>query len=210
MTSIDPVSSDFINFQLHHRIFGIIGLVHLPSIDSSIKEEDYFETFNNQLDSFKGQFSYPISTEIFAFEPQTGILIPEGLITIKEDSLVQSLFCQIEKFSVSIVKMMSDLYADLSQRSSLPSPCGIEDFSGTASRQSTKEKMRLGGRLQKIEADMHLLTGSYSEAVACYVAASEDAKVGNDLIWGAAAQEGFFTALCLQNEVQILSKYSRL
>ena len=63
-------------------------------------------------------------------------------------------------------------------------------------------RMKLSGRVQKLLADLHLLTGSFSDAVACYVSATEDAKAANDAIWNAAAQEGFNLALCLQNEVR--------
>lgn len=185
--------NDFIDFQLHQRVFGVLGLIHGPSI----KEEEIAKA-NGIIKEFKEKFSYEIASSILVFE-STEELNAKNIVKIsnKED-----LKMEVDKFTVSILENMSDLFADINQRPAIPSPCGIENYSGTASRSSTsKTKMRLSGRVQKLLADLHILTGAYSDAVACYVSATEDAKAANDSIWNAAAQEGFNTALCLQNEV---------
>ena len=178
--------NDFINFQLHQRVFGILGLIHGPSIDETeiVKAE-------NVLKELKEKFSYEVVSNILVFD--------EKIMAISSQEELKE---EMNKFTVSIMEKMSELFSDINERPDIPSPCGIEDYSGTASRSSSsKSRMRLSGRVQKLLADFHLLTGAYSEAVACYVSATEDAKASNDLIWSAAAQEGFNTALCLQNEV---------
>lgn len=185
--------SDFIDFQLHQRVFGILGLIHGPSID----EIEIAKT-EETVKELKGKFSYEIVSNILVFDSNEK-KFDENIATI---SCQEELNEEMNKFTVSIMERMSELYSDINQRPDLPSPCGIEDYSGTASRSSSsRSRMRLSGRVQKLLADLHLLTGAYSEAVACYVSATEDAKAANDLIWSAAAQEGFNTALCLQNEV---------
>ena len=160
------------------------------------------------MKDLKGKFSYEITSKVLLLDsddisPLNYSIEKNKNISIisKEDDLKE----EIDKLTISIIENMSELFQDINQRTELPSPCGIEDYSGTTSRSSSasKYKMRLSGRVQKLLADLHLLTGAYSEAVACYVSASEDAKAVNDSIWSAAAQEGFNTALCLQNEVKI-------
>ena len=211
ITTIDTNTKDFIDFQLHYRIFGIIGLIYGPSI----KEEE-FKKIKNTLNEIKAKLFYEIPSKIFIFvdtnkEPaesgsdENGNVseIPSDSIDIVKVADKSDLKIQFENLSASIVETMSELYKELSQRPALPSPCGIEDYSGTASRSSSKAKMKLSGRLQKLQADLHLLTGSYSEAVTCYVSANEEAKAAGDVIWSAAAQEGFNISLCLQNEVII-------
>lgn len=194
ITSIDSSMNDFINFQLHQRVFGILGLIHGPSLD-----EDEIVKTNGIIKELKEKFSYDVVSNVLIFEPKMK-QVDEKVITV---SSTDDLCNEMNNFTVSIMESMSELYADINQRPDIPSPCGIEDYSGTASRASTlKTKMRLSGRVQKLLADFHLLTGAYSEAVACYVSATEDSKTVNDTIWNAAAQEGFNTALCLQNEVK--------
>ena len=193
VTSIDSNMSDFINFQVHQRVFGILGLIHGPSMD-----ETEITKADDALKELKEKFPHEIVSNIFVFEPAE-CQINEKVATI---SSREDLKLEMQKFTISILEEMSELFSEINQKPDLPSPCGIEDYSGTASRASTsKNRMRLSGRVQKLLADLHLLTGAYSEAVACYVSAAEDAKAVNDSIWSAAAQEGFNTALCLQNEV---------
>lgn len=176
ITSIDSNTSDFVDFQLHQRVFGIIGLAN---------GEIETEKGEKILKECKEKFPYNIVSSIFVF-----------------NTTIMDLNSKMSQFATKILENMSDLMLDMNQRPAIPSPCGIEDYSGTASRSSTaKTKMRLGGRLQKLLADLHLLTGYYSEAVTGYVSAAEDAKIANDSIWSAASQEGFNIALCLQNEV---------
>jgi hypothetical protein len=193
VTSIDSSTSDFINFQLHQRVFGILGLIHGPSTDEAeiAKAGEVFK-------ELKAKFGYEVVSNVFVFEPIEQKNEANVVIISSKDVLKM----EMNNFTISIMETMSELFVDIHQRPDIPSPCGIEDYSGTASRSSSsKGKMRLSGRIQKLLADLHLLTGAYSEAVACYVSATEDAKAANDLIWSAAAQEGFNTALCLQNEV---------
>lgn len=197
ITSIDSNMNDFINFQLHQRIFGILGLIHGPSI-----EEAEISKADEVVKELKEKFSYEIVSNVFIFESNEEKKFDENVVVL---SSIEDLKEEMNTFTVSILEQMSELFADINQRLDIPSPCGIEDYSGTASRSSTsKGKMRLSGRIQKLLADLHLLTGAFSEAVTCYVSATEDAKAANDLIWSAAAQEGFNTALCLQNEVILL------
>ena len=200
ISSIDPNSKDFIDFQLHQRIFGIIGLIHGEGIDPETAK-----SIEEVMKKLKENTQYEVSHDIFCVKPREGkgISIENAVIINNEIDLKEN----IEKFTFKIIENMSNLCKEINQRPSIPSPCGIEDYSGTASRSSTstgnKLKMRLGGRVQKLLADLHLLTGSFSDAVAYYVSAAEDAKAANDSIWNAAAQEGFNVALCLQNEVRI-------
>lgn len=179
ITLIDPNSKDFIDFQLHQRIFGIIGFIH---------DSDNENTGSESLLKLKENIPYEVSHEIFHIDSS---------MDLKEN---------LKMFTLKVIETMSNLFKDINQRPSIPSPCGIEDYSGTASRSSTststKLRMRMSGRIQKLLADLHLLTGSFSDAVACYVSAAEDAKQANDSIWSAASQEGFNLALCLQNEVR--------
>lgn len=179
ITSLEYDTSDFIDFQLHQRVFGIIGI------------------FNGELDSLKAEEIMAETKDKFSYEVTLSILV------VEDDKIEE----KMKQFTVSVIENMSKLLSELSQRPNIPSPCGIEEYSGTASRSSTsKIKMKLDGRVQKLLADLHLLTGFYSEAVACYVSAVEDAKVANDCVWSAAAQEGFNMALCLQNEVNNIKK----
>lgn len=188
ITSIDPNSNDFIDFQLHQRIFGVLGIIHGPSHKKTKEEID------EVMQRLKDDFKYEIATEVFVFDSNE--LKYYKNVTKQEDFQKE-----MNHFASRIVFNMSELFNDINQRPAIHSPCGIEDYSGTASRSSSsKTKMRLSGRVQKLLADLHLLTGSFSEAVAGYVSASEDARIANDSIWSAAAQEGFNTALCLQNE----------
>lgn len=176
ITSIDSNTTDFADFQLHQRVFGIIG-VAFGELET--------EKAEGMITEMKAKFPYDMSSSVLIFGDET--------VSFKT---------KMSQFTVSVIETMSELFSELNQRPAIPSPCGIEDYSGTSSRSSTvKTKMRLGGRVQKLLADLHLLTGFYSEAVAGYVSAVEDAKVANDAIWSAAAQEGFNIALCLQNEV---------
>lgn len=192
--------NDFINFQLHQRVFGILGLIHGPSI-----EEAEISKAEEVVKELKEKLSYEIVLNVFVFEPNKEKKFGEKVVVI---SSKEDLKEEMNKFTVSILEQMSELFADINQRPDIPTPCGIEDYSGTASRSSTsKGKMRLSGRIQKLLADLHLLSGAFSEAVAYYVSATEDAKAANDFIWSAAAQEGFNTALCLQNEVILLLFY---
>ena len=185
--------NDFINFQLHQRVFGILGLIHGPFID-----ETEIVTAEKVLKELKEKFSYEIVSNILVFESNEKKFDEKIIAISSQEELKEAM----NTFTVSIMEKMSELFSDINERPDIPSPCGIEDYSGTASRSSSaKSRMRLSGRVQKLLADFHLLTGAYSEAVACYVSATEDAKASNDLIWSAAAQEGFNTALCLQNEV---------
>lgn len=192
ITSIDPNSEDFIDFQLHQRIFGVIGLLYGGEIEAETTAE---EVLKKSLKNIPNE----VSTAIFCVEPKAGGL--ENVLMINNEADLKE---GIRSFTLKIMESMSDLFKEIHQRPSITSPCGIEDYSGTASRSSTSTKMRQSGRVQKLLADLHLLTGSFSDAVACYVSAAEDAKAANDSIWNAAAQEGFNLALCLQNEVKLL------
>ena len=198
ITSIDPNSKDFIDFQLHQRIFGVIGLIHGEGIDKIAVESG-----EEAIKKLKENIQNDVSTEIFCIEPVKETSAHENILIINNETDLKN---GIDKMTIKIMEIMSNLLKEIHQRPSISSPCGIEDYSGTASRSSTstgpKMRMKLSGRVQKLLADLHLLTGSFSDAVACYVSATEDAKAANDAIWNAAAQEGFNLALCLQNEVR--------
>jgi hypothetical protein len=172
ITSFDSSLKDFIDFQLHQRVY---GLILVTNNDNEITDDS--------LKVFKDKFPYEI--------------VIKPLRSSSNEELIND---ELKDLAKTIIHSMSELYADLSVRPALPSPCGIEEYSGTSSV-SYKSKMRLSGRVQKLQADFHTLTGCYSDAVACYVSANEDAKAVGDSVWSAAAQEGFHVALCLQNEV---------
>ena len=191
LTSVDSALNDFIDFQLHQRVFGVFGIVNGRSNKKSKKEIDEI------LNGLKDKFSYDVLSEVLIFDPIDSPQL-EGFNHITTDDDLKQV---VKNCTLKIIENMSELLSIINQRPAIPSPCGIEDYSGTTSRaSSSKTRMRLSGRAQKLSADLHLLTGSYSEAVACYVSATVDARVSNDTIWSAASQEGFNTALCLQNE----------
>lgn len=168
--------------------------MHLPSITEPPEElASRFEALHSQL-------PFVVPSRVFAFEPAAGEVIPESFIAIPADDLERNVAGLMRDFVVSVVGAIDEAAFDTQQRPTVPSPCGIED-PVTGSKSTGKSKMRVGGRIQKLLADLHLMTGSYSEAVTSYASASEDAKSAGDVLWNAAAQEGFNVALCLQNEV---------
>lgn len=197
VSEIDPIANDFIDFQLYFRTFAVIGLVAATELNDGL--EALLVKFNSVLE----QFSYPVCARIFILdcdESIASLTVPFAAIPMKDIS--GTLDAQFAAIGSDIVSVMTNLHDSLSARSVLPSPCGIEDFAGTGSRPSGRSRMKVSSRLQKLTADLHVLTGMYSEAVACYAIAAEDAKSSNDLIWQTAALEGFQIAICLQNEVR--------
>ncbi len=110
--------NDFIDFQHHQRVFGILGLIHGPSI----KEAEIVKA-NGIMNEFKDKFSYDVVSSILVFEP-TEKINDENIVQISNKG---DLKVAMDKLTVSIVENMSDLFADINQRPALPSPCGIED-----------------------------------------------------------------------------------
>ncbi len=197
MTEIDPVADDFIDFQLHYRTFAVIGLV--PASELSRGIEPLLVKYNSVLE----RFSYPVCARIFVIDCEDRISsLTTPFVSVPLNDISGTLDFQFASIGSEIVSEMVNLLESLSTRPALPSPCGIEDFSGTASRPSIRSKMKISSRLQKLTADLHILTGKFSEAVASFAIAAEDAKSANDLIWQTAALEGFQIAVCLQNEVE--------
>ena len=202
-SEIDAIADDFIDFQLHFRTFAVIGLVSASEL-SAAGIELLLVKYNAVLE----RFSYPVCARIFVIDCEERISsLTAPFVSIPMNDIVGTLEVQFASIGSEIVTGMLNLLDSLSSRPALPSPCGIEDFSGTASRPSTRTKMKVSSRLQKLTADLHVLTGKFSEAVACYAIAAEDAKSANDLIWQTAALEGFQIAICLQNEVGLKQKF---
>lgn len=193
MEEQDPMSHDFTEFTLYYRTFAVIGLVMAESLD--------FEANLEQFRRVTESINYPVCTRIFVLDCEERKEMPAPFVPITIDSISEALEAQFEQINTEIVNKMVDMIADFGAQPTIPSPCGIEDLSGTASRPSTKVRMRPSSRLQKLTADLLVLTGAFSEAVASYAITIEDSKAANDLIWNTAALEGFQIALCLQNEV---------
>jgi hypothetical protein len=197
-SEINSVSGDFVDFQLHFRTFAVIGLVSASEISRGI--ESLLVKYNSVLE----RFPYPVCARIFVIDCEERISsLTAPFVSIPMNDISGTLDVQFASIGSEIVSGMINLLDSLSARPSLPSPCGIEDFSGTASRPATRTKMKISSRLQKLTADLHILTGKFSEAVACYAMAAEDAKSVNDLVWQTGALEGFQIAICLQNEVSV-------
>lgn len=193
MEEQDPIAHDFTEFSLYYRTFAVIGLVMAEGLD--------FEANLEQFKKVTESISNPVCIRIFVLDCEERMEMPAPFVPISIDSISEALESQFEQISSEIVNNMIDMIADFGAQPTISSPCGIEDLSGTASKPSTKVRMRPSSRLQKLTADLLVLTGAFSEAVASYAITIEDSKAANDLIWNTAALEGFQIALCLQNEV---------
>lgn len=193
MEEQDPIAHDFTEFTMYYRTYAVIGLVMAENLD--------YEQTLEQFNKITSNVNYHVCRRIFVLDCEAKKELPVPFVSISIDSISEALETQFDQMSAEIVNNIIEMIADFGAQPAIPSPCGIEDLSGTASRPSTKVRMRPSSRLQKLTADFLVLTGALSEAVASYAIAIEDAKSSNDLIWHTAALEGFQIALCLQNEV---------
>ncbi|KAL7753821.1 hypothetical protein RI367_000753 [Sorochytrium milnesiophthora] len=62
-------------------------------------------------------------------------------------------------------------------------------------------KKRAPGRAQKLIGDLFLLAGRLPEATARYTSAIDQTRANADFLWLASAQEGYYTALLLLNQL---------
>ncbi|KAI6240334.1 hypothetical protein M3Y99_00465100 [Aphelenchoides fujianensis] len=196
--------AEFGELQAHRRIFGLIGVVAVPTTSGEADAIAALGAARASYDAAKSEFHKtlvnsrcvtfgrpPLSAQFFntaellAFETMEE---SEGALEMNVADLVRSIYFVLESRRL-----------DLSYEKADQPPCPLlaeeERYRvGTENRQAKAYRKKCVGRLRKQSADFAMLAGLPSTALDLYQAAIEHLKSAGDLLWLAAAYDGWATA----------------
>jgi hypothetical protein len=173
------------------------------------------EELQKRLASTSSDPSCSMATALLVLNPKDTALL-HGCYSLGNDGSERELASLAQDMAVHVTSIFDEIHSDSLSAPSIPSPFGLDELgsnfaSGSSSKASSahagKVKIRTSARAQKLLGDLHLLTGSFSEAVACFATAAEDSRGAGDSLWNAAAQEGFYIAHTLQQTVMLAVYY---
>lgn len=124
----------------------------------------------------------------------------KNVIVIPNQGIEQVMFymqTMMNDLVVSILRRFDSIAEEIGSMERIESPRKYDE--SLPKDIQARLHLRYAGRKLKLLGDLHLLAGTYTEAVSSFVSASEETKAINDHFWNAGAQEGLQIALCLQN-----------
>uniref|UniRef100_A0A1I8AA06 Trafficking protein particle complex subunit 9 n=1 Tax=Steinernema glaseri TaxID=37863 RepID=A0A1I8AA06_9BILA len=222
ISQVNPDMRSFGEFQAHRRIFGVVGVAHavspqrhkmsVTSLDDSLISQTVplpldhratMELVQQQYEMLKADYSETsVDSRIatFGFKGADECFSERELLAFPtlEDSS-DGLEVGIREFVRQIYFVLESRRLDLAFEKMDSPTCPLlpeeEKYrAGVENRHSKAYKRKCIGRLRKQVADYTLLTGLPTLALDSYQSAIDYLKQGSDLLWLAAALEGWACA----------------
>ncbi|KAF2072452.1 hypothetical protein CYY_006228 [Polysphondylium violaceum] len=192
--SINHSRSEFEEFQVYKKVFGVIGVVDCK------KSKDLLET-KRLFEEAVSLYPSAVSTLCCAFDPmddQPDLDLGANLIMIPNNSDRKHLIFYLTTLLIDFSHMIFKYFEKMVGESESNTPLISTPLESKGWDEFGKAKKRKLGRFYKCKGDYCLLAGSPLDAFKYYDQSIELTRSNNDWEWLAGSQEGYISAILLK------------